>query len=71
MIRSHPTDHYIVPLLAPTGVDTLSADDFSTAARIFPGAKKPIYGSKCKQLIGLETFGCVTNLQLLFSAELR
>jgi hypothetical protein len=29
------------------------------------------YASKYKQLIGLEIFGFVTNLQLLFPVELR
>ena len=71
MTDGHPADHYIVSSLAQTGVQASSADDFSTAAGIFRDIKGPLYASKSKQLIGLETFGCVTNLELLFSFDLR
>ena len=33
--------------------------------------ERPRSACKYKQVIGLEIFGCVTNLQLLFSSKLR
>lgn len=44
---------------------------FSTAARFLHAAKIPLFASKSNHMIGLETFCCVTNLELLFSFELR
>jgi hypothetical protein len=44
---------------------------FSTGVRIFHGTKKRYRFSNCKEIIGLEGFWSMTNLELLFLSVLR
>ena len=53
------------------GIRGLGTGYFSTGSRILQATQRPRCASKYKQVIGLEIFGCVTNLQLLFSIKLR